>query len=759
MSIQRRARSVELAVSIGLAILLAAFTPACGDTATVPGPGGADGETTTDLDTALVGMGADVAVGTDGQADADSAGTDAVASDTAAPDAAAADADATAPDGAADETQGPDAATGDVQTQDVTAPDVQTPDAQAPDAPEPDVTQDVAAPDVPPPDAAEPDTVDAGEPDAPAQDAGEADSDTAEADSDVAAADSGTTDATAIDTGPQPCLAAGSAYCSDDDPCTDDGCDVTFGCVHLLNSAGCSDGDACTTGDVCVKGACTPGSAVDCNDGQLCTTDSCVAATGCSHADNTLACNDGSLCTQTDACKGGKCVGSDPVVCSAAGACHVAGMCDGSTGTCSNPNQTNGSACDDGSACTVSDACQGGICGGTTNCDDGNACTAHACGGDAGCVHTPMDGSNCSDGSGCTTGDICSGSTCTGGITCDSNAKCTGSGAGATCACNSGYAGSGWACATTCGDGIKAGSEGCDDGNLASEDGCSYKCAVEGGWTCSGAAKSTCTASSCMQAAHLLDPTNAPSAGNSYVAATWSGACTTAQFSVTSNGITPYTFVAITPNALTAKTQTHSFTRYPTLNAAGTYQASMGVTGVTVNGLSMYAAIEAGPQNYGDPIYNGIVDGCSGHTSPQEYHYHALQMKCLVASALSTATPWLNADPTTAPSSLVGWAADGFPIYGPVACKDAECTTTETVLSGYAKTGDPATHSFKSYTWSAHSGDARYLDECNGRVEPNGAYHYHATPAFPYVPACFKGVPTFKGPYAPASEGMPGTLQ
>ena len=43
-----------------------------------------------------------------------------------------------------------------------------------------------------------------------------------------------------------------------------------------------------------------------------------------------------------------------------------------------------------------------------------------------------------------------------------------------------------------CGDGVVQAGEGCDDGNLAGGDGCSQICAIESGWTCSGA-PSTCT--------------------------------------------------------------------------------------------------------------------------------------------------------------------------------------------------------------------------------------------------------------------------
>jgi len=37
-----------------------------------------------------------------------------------------------------------------------------------------------------------------------------------------------------------------------------------------------------------------------------------------------------------DACKAGKCVGSNPLTCAASDDCHVAGTCNPSTGECSN---------------------------------------------------------------------------------------------------------------------------------------------------------------------------------------------------------------------------------------------------------------------------------------------------------------------------------------------------------------------------------------------------------------------------------------
>ena len=53
-------------------------------------------------------------------------------------------------------------------------------------------------------------------------------------------------------------------------------------------------------------------------------------------ADGT-ACNDGNACTQVDTCQAGVCVGHNPVVCAPSDQCHVAGVCNVGTGVCTNP--------------------------------------------------------------------------------------------------------------------------------------------------------------------------------------------------------------------------------------------------------------------------------------------------------------------------------------------------------------------------------------------------------------------------------------
>ena len=128
----------------------------------------------------------------------------------------------------------------------------------------------------------------------------------------------------------------------------------------------CDDGNFCTISDQCVAGVCTPGLPKVCQPLDQChVAGVCNGATGsCSNpnkADGTT-CNDGSLCTAVDSCQAGACVGGSPTVCAALDQCHLAGTCVPATGLCPNPNAPDGTACNDGLVCTIGDACQAGVC-------------------------------------------------------------------------------------------------------------------------------------------------------------------------------------------------------------------------------------------------------------------------------------------------------------------------------------------------------------------------------------------------------------
>jgi hypothetical protein len=244
----------------------------------------------------------------------------------------------------------------------------------------------------------------------------------------------------------------------------------------------------------------------------------------------------------------------------------------------------------------------------------------------------------------------------------------------------------------------------------------------------------------CWQAAALLDVASAPGPGGDYPMPTLSGRCEGDDFIIESNQIPHYTFVPMTPNALAAQEITWTLPRQPALNAQPTPMPLLGYAGYTVGGTPVYGPNEGPfPDPYGDPVYNAIVDPCQGHTAAQ-YHNHALVQKCLTPDAL-VAEPWTLPDPDpTVPSPILGFAADGFPIYGPYGCLDADCTQVVEFRSGWVQTGDPTTYAWWNHEYQASDDDA-VLDECNGRVGPDGTYRYHATSGFPYVIGCYMGTP------------------
>jgi len=58
---------------------------------------------------------------------------------------------------------------------------------------------------------------------------------------------------------------SGSALCADGDPCTQDVCGGTSGCLHppVADGTACSDGNACTQADTCQSGTCQSGPPLD----------------------------------------------------------------------------------------------------------------------------------------------------------------------------------------------------------------------------------------------------------------------------------------------------------------------------------------------------------------------------------------------------------------------------------------------------------------------------------------------------------------
>ena len=223
--------------------------------------------------------------------------------------------------------------------------------------------------------------------------------------------------------------------------------------------------------------------------------------------------------------------------------------------------------------------------------------------------------------------------------------------------------------------------------------------------------------------------------------------CTSTSLIVESNGIPSYEFVAITPNDLAAQNHRYVVPLDPELPERASDIPLLGTAGFAVNGLPIYGPNEGPfPDPYGDPIYNDIMDECQGHTARAgDYHYHALLVACLTRdTAANQASP------------VIGYASDGFPIYGPRGCIDASCSQVVTFVSSWEQVADPTTYAWDAYQYREKSG-AQYLDECNGRIGPDGSYRYHATSGFPYVLGCYAGLDIVKDSAGGGGTDDPGS--
>jgi len=213
------------------------------------------------------------------------------------------------------------------------------------------------------------------------------------------------------------CVGSGEKACADNDPCTDNYCDPTVGCVTKLNEAFCNDGNVCTTGDHCHLGECIGGMELACSDGNPCTEDSCSTQAGCQFLPADGECPGGT-------CAGGVCVPECPGGCDDANPC-TGDVCLGEEG-CVSYNLDG--PCDDNDPCTETDVCQGGACvgSGALTCNDNNDCTTDTCVPGSGCDFAPNT-QPCDDGDLCTTGDQCGAGACEPGapLNCDDQDQCT----------------------------------------------------------------------------------------------------------------------------------------------------------------------------------------------------------------------------------------------------------------------------------------------------------------------------------------------
>jgi cysteine-rich repeat protein len=159
----------------------------------------------------------------------------------------------------------------------------------------------------------------------------------------------------------------------------------------------CDDGNA-TAGDGC-RADCT---AEVCGDGIVDPAETCdrggapsdgCCSPACAVAPNGTVCDDGNLCTITDRCAGGGCTPGAARACLPADVCQLA-FCNPDTGGCASVARADGVPCSDGDPCTVGDACRQGTCsaGRPRECEDLDPCTRNACDPANGCVYPPHAG-------------------------------------------------------------------------------------------------------------------------------------------------------------------------------------------------------------------------------------------------------------------------------------------------------------------------------------------------------------------------------
>ena len=161
------------------------------------------------------------------------------------------------------------------------------------------------------------------------------------------------------------------------------------------------------------------------------------------------------------------------------------------------------------------------------------------------------------------------------------------------------------------------------------------------------------------------------------------------------------------------------------------------------------------------------IDCNRAHTQGRgAYHYHGLPTGLLWE--LTAAAPDL-------PLHLLGYAGDGFPIYGPecpgdpsdVKSKTCRLRSSYRLRQGQRKNGPKGRFDgtyVEDFEYVPEYGD---LDECNGRTGPTaeypeGTYYYVLTDEFPFVPRLFHGKPdaSFRhGPPPGVSPPVPPELK
>jgi hypothetical protein len=136
------------------------------------------------------------------------------------------------------------------------------------------------------------------------------------------------------------------------------------------------------------------------------------------------------------------------------------------------------------------------------------------------------------------------------------------------------------------------------------------------------------------------------------------------------------------------------------------------------------------------------TDSNNAHVQPGGiYHYHGMPEGLLEIESGGQAR-----------MTLIGYAADGFPVYGRFGYLDPLDEGSGVVViqgsyevrAGTRPDGPGGTYDGTFTQDWAHVPGSGDLDECNGRYGvtpeyPTGTYHYYVTDNFPFIPRCLGG--------------------
>jgi len=199
----------------------------------------------------------------------------------------------------------------------------------------------------------------------------------------------------------------------------------------------------------------------------------------------------------------------------------------------------------------------------------------------------------------------------------------------------------------------------------------------------------------------------------------------------------------------------------PSLGSEGCEMApERGAVAFAVNGVPIFGpedgpggdAVAGQEGEYEEDRQHVWLGLCHGHSGPGgEYHYHA-DANC-VHWHPDEEESWrdysLDSSRTISEhSGIIGFAFDGYPIYGFVGW-DENGDYSEMTSSYRLKEGENGYNGIEDYEYVAGMGD---LDACNGHYGatpdfPEGIYHYHTTwvngesdLGFPYFLLCYRGI-------------------